>query len=88
MNQTLWDIQPTTPTNLHPQVENQTGDGPASNRAYRLLHWPATNSSLIQSAKLNGYDPYAYLKDVLKRLPTQRNSMIGELLPHHWQPQC
>jgi transposase len=41
--------------------------------------------SLIQSARLNGHDPYAYLKDVLTRLPTQRNSMIGELLPHRWQ---
>ena len=41
--------------------------------------------SLIQSARLNGHDPYAYLKDVLTRLPTQRNSQIGELLPHRWQ---
>ncbi|NMM12427.1 MAG: IS66 family transposase [Rhodoferax sp.] len=43
--------------------------------------------SLIQSAKLNGHDPYAYLKDVLTRLPTQRASQIHELLPHRWQPQ-
>ena len=42
--------------------------------------------SLIQSARPNGNDPYAYLRDVLTRLPTQRNSMIGELLPHRWQP--
>ena len=42
--------------------------------------------SLIQSAKLNGHDPYAYLKDVLKRLPNQRASEIAELLPHRWQP--
>jgi len=42
--------------------------------------------SLIQSAKLNGHDPYAYLKDVLARLPTQKNSQIDELLPHRWQP--
>ena len=42
--------------------------------------------SLIQSAKLNGHDPYAYLKDVLMRLPTQLNSDIEELLPHQWQP--
>ena len=42
--------------------------------------------SLIQSAKLNGHDPYAYLKDVLARLPTHKNSQIGELLPHRWQP--
>ncbi|MGB2883173.1 MAG: transposase, partial [Rhodoferax sp.] len=42
--------------------------------------------SLIQSAKLNGHDPYAYLKDVLARLPTQKNSQIDELLPHRWKP--
>ena len=42
--------------------------------------------SLIQSAKLNGLDPYRYLKDVLERLPTQPNSRIEELLPHRWQP--
>jgi transposase len=42
--------------------------------------------SLIQSARLNGHDPYAYLKDVLMRLPTQKNSQIAELLPHRWQP--
>ena len=40
--------------------------------------------SLIQSAKLNGHDPYRYLKDVLARLPTQPNSRIDELLPHRW----
>lgn len=42
--------------------------------------------SLVQSAKLNGHDPYAYLKDVLTRLPTHPNNRIGELLPHRWQP--
>ena len=42
--------------------------------------------SLIQSARLNGHDPYAYLKDVLTRLPTQKNSQIADLLPHRWQP--
>jgi len=42
--------------------------------------------SLIQSARLNGHDPYRYLKDVLDRLPTQPASRIGELLPHSWTP--
>ena len=42
--------------------------------------------SLIQSAKLNGHDPHAYLKDVLARLPTQPASRIDDLLPHRWQP--
>ena len=42
--------------------------------------------SLVQSAKLNGHDPYACLRDVLQRLPTHKNSQIAELLPHRWQP--
>jgi hypothetical protein len=40
--------------------------------------------SLVQSAKLHGHDPWAYLRDVLQRLPTQLNSRIDELLPHLW----
>jgi transposase len=42
--------------------------------------------SLIATAKANGHDPHAYLKDVLTRLPTQPNRRIDELLPHRWQP--
>jgi transposase len=42
--------------------------------------------SLVQSAKMNGHDPWQYLRDVLARLPTQLNSRIEELLPHRWQP--
>jgi len=42
--------------------------------------------SLIGSAKLNDLDPYAYLADVLERLPTQPASRIAELLPHRWKP--
>lgn len=41
--------------------------------------------SLVHSAKLNGHEPHAYLKDVMQRLPTQPASRIGELLPHRWQ---
>lgn len=43
--------------------------------------------SLLQSAKLHGHDPWAYLQDVLTRLPSHLNSRIEELLPHRWQPQ-
>jgi len=46
----------------------------------------AAITSLIQSAKLNGHDPCAYLKDVLTRLPTHLNSRTNELLPHPWAP--
>ena len=40
--------------------------------------------SLVQSARMNGHDPYAYLQDVLTRLPTHRASRVEELLPHRW----
>jgi transposase len=45
----------------------------------------ATIMSLIQSAKLNGLDPYRYIKDVLERIRTQPASRLEELLPHRWQ---
>jgi transposase len=44
----------------------------------------ATVMSLVQSAKLNGLDPYRYLKDILERLPTQPASRLEDLLPHRW----
>lgn len=52
----------------------------------RSVQRAAAVMTLIQSAKLNGHDTYAYLKDVLTRLPTQKNNAIGELLPHKWKP--
>jgi transposase len=42
--------------------------------------------SLVHSARINGHDPYAYLKDILERLPTHPASRIDDLLPHRWTP--
>jgi transposase len=42
--------------------------------------------SLVQSAKLNGIDPWAYLRDVLARIHGHPNQRIDELLPHRWRP--
>ena len=41
--------------------------------------------SLVQSAKLDGHDPYAYLKDILERLPMHPARQINDLLPHNWK---
>jgi len=41
--------------------------------------------SLIETAKLHGHDPWAYLKDVFERLPTLKNSELESILPHHWR---
>ena len=38
--------------------------------------------SLVHSAKINGHDPYTYLRDVLERLPTNPASRIDDLVPH------
>lgn len=42
--------------------------------------------SLLHTARLNGHEPYAYLKDVLQRLPIQSASALHELLPYRWKP--
>jgi transposase len=41
--------------------------------------------TLIQTARLHGLDPYAYLRDVLERLPLTPASQIADLLPGRWK---
>jgi len=41
----------------------------------------AVIQTLLGTAKLNGFDPSAWLKDTLEKLPTWPNSRIDELLP-------
>ena len=55
------------------------GNSEAGERAANIM-------SLIESAKLNNHDPWAYLKDVFERLPTLKQSDLLTLLPHHWRP--
>jgi transposase len=47
----------------------------------------ATVSSLIESCKLNGVEPYAYLSDVFRRMVNGHPaSRLDELLPWNWKP--
>jgi transposase len=43
--------------------------------------------TLIETAKLNGIDPQAWLADLLARLPDHPARRISELLPWNWRPQ-
>jgi transposase len=44
----------------------------------------ATLYSFVASCKRLGGDPFAYLKDVLERLPTHSTAGLAELLPDAW----
>jgi hypothetical protein len=43
---------------------------------------------LIQSCKLNGVEPLAWLTDVLQRIVSGRNNVhqLNALLPWNWRP--
>jgi transposase len=44
----------------------------------------ATLYSLVASCKRHQFDPFAYLKDILERLPSHPEDRFGELLPGAW----
>jgi hypothetical protein len=41
----------------------------------------AAIQTLLGTAKINGLDPAAWLRDTLEKLPTCRNNQIDSLLP-------
>jgi transposase len=42
--------------------------------------------SLVSIAKLHGYDPFIYVKDLLTRLPSSTNQQIDQFLLPAWKP--
>jgi len=46
----------------------------------------AIRFSLIRSGERHQLDPFAYLRDVLWRLPDLPHSQLDELPPDRWQP--
>jgi transposase len=41
--------------------------------------------TLIANCRLHGVEPYAYLKDVLERLPRTTNKEVAQLTPRRWK---
>jgi len=52
----------------------------------RGAHRAAVIYTLISSAKRHGVDRFAYLRDVLRRLPTHPREAMHELFPATWKP--
>lgn len=42
--------------------------------------------TIIETAKLNGLDPQAYLADILARINDHKINRLGDLLPWNWSP--
>jgi transposase len=40
--------------------------------------------TLIETAKLNGVDPQAWLADTLARIPDYKITKVDDLMPWHW----
>jgi len=51
-------------------------------------HAAAIHFSLIATARRHGLDPFAYLQDLLRRIPTHPNRHIHDLFPNHWKAQA
>jgi transposase len=45
----------------------------------------AIHFSLIASARRHNLDPFAYLRDLLARIPTHPNRQLRDLLPNRWK---
>tara|TARA_R110000850_G_scaffold277135_1_gene423387 strand:+ start:5752 stop:6609 length:858 start_codon:yes stop_codon:yes gene_type:complete len=44
--------------------------------------------TVIETAKLNGLDPQAYLADILERIHDHKINRLDELLPWNWKPMA
>jgi len=53
------------------------GEAEAGNRSAIIY-------TVIESCRRRGIDPYAYLRDVLTRLPQMTTQQVPELLPSVW----
>jgi transposase len=44
--------------------------------------------TIIETAKLNGLDPQAYLADILDRIHDHKINRLDKLLPWNWTPMA
>jgi len=74
---TTWWINAIRPTALGKKNFLSIGHPEAGQRSAILY-------TVIESCRRRGLDPYAYLREVLARLPQMTNHQIPEVLPALW----
>lgn len=73
-------------------IKNAIRPTPVGKKNWLFIGGEATGETsaviytLIEGAKRHGHEPYAYVKDVLERLPVMKASEVDVLLPRNWQP--
>ena len=93
--QPVWPIVPSdtgTPeewpggrSHRNPLARDRVGRGECAGVS-EIPVWAAIAYTLIETAKLNGLDPQAWLADVLHRIPEHPSNRIDELLPGNCKP--
>ncbi len=59
---------------------------PGSSRRLPVVFSAAANlMSVICTCKRAGVEPYAYLLDVIRRLPSMKTTELAQLLPTEWK---
>jgi hypothetical protein len=54
--------------------------------SHDAARWPAVIYSLVSTAKLHGYDPFGYIKELLTVLPQSKTTAFDTLLLPDWVP--
>ena len=61
-------------------------EGRAVPRVWRLGRRWAVIASLVETCKLNGVEPFTYLRDVLERMVNYPANRLADLLLCNWKP--
>jgi len=78
-------------------IDNNVAEPHMNTIATGRKNWLFTNSesggktmavlfSVVSSCQRHGHDPFAYLRDMLERLPNCPPDRLAELLPDRWSP--
>jgi transposase len=95
--QNNWEALTRYVSSGHLDIDNNVAEREMKKIAIGRKNWLFTGSekggktaavlfSLVSSCQRHGRDPFAYLHDVLTRLPSQPKERLAELLPSRWSP--